>query len=52
MAALKKCADPLKPHARIDGLHVQCLHRAIFKLFILHEHDVPYLNEPIAVLFW
>ena len=50
MAALQQCANPLQPHAGVDRLHVQRLHRAVFELLILHEHDVPDFDETVAVL--
>ena len=51
MLALQQRADPFQPHAGIDRLHVQRLHRAIFELLVLHEDDVPDLDEPVAILF-
>ncbi len=49
MLALQQRADPLQPHAGVDRLHVEGAHRAILELLILHEHEVPDLDEPVAV---
>ena len=48
--ALQKRADTLQPHARIDRLHVERLHRAVLELLVLHEDHVPDLDEPVAIL--
>ena len=51
MAPLQQRADPLQPHAGIDRLHVQRPHRAVLELLVLHEDNVPDLDEPVAILF-
>ena len=48
--ALQQRANPFQPHASINALHVKGPHRAIGKLFILHEHVVPDFDKPIAIL--
>ncbi len=47
---LQQRRDPLQPHARIDRLHVERAHRAVLELLVLHENDVPDLDEPIPIL--
>ena len=51
MLALQKRSDPLETHARIDRLHLKLAHRSVFELLVLHEDNVPDLDEAIAVLF-
>ena len=51
MAALKQRANALKSHARINRLHVEIAHRAVLKLLVLHENNVPDLDKAVAVLF-
>ena len=48
--ALQQRANPLKPHTGVDRLHVERPHRTILELLVLHENDIPDLNEPVAVL--
>ena len=48
--ALQQRADPLQPHAGVDGLHVQRAHRAVLELLVLHEDQVPDLDEAVAIL--
>ena len=52
VASLQQCADPLQPHAGVDRLHVQRPHGAVLELFVLHEDDVPDLDESVAVFIW
>ena len=52
VAALQQRANTLKPHAGVDGLHIQRTHRTVFELFVLHENDVPNLNETVAIFLW
>ena len=52
MAALKQRANALKSHTRINRLHVEIAHRAVLKLLVLHENNVPYLDKAVAVFFW
>ena len=49
MLALQQGADPFQPHAGIDRLHIQRAHRAIFELLVLHEHNVPDFDKPVAI---
>ena len=49
VAALHQRRNAFQPHAGVNRLHVQRPHRAIFKLLVLHENDVPDLDEPIAI---
>ena len=48
--ALQQRADPLQPHAGVDRLHLQGDQTPIGELLILHEHIVPDLDEPVAIL--
>src|SRR5680860_1070693 len=50
MLALQQRPDPLQPHAGIDRLHVQIALSAILKPLVLHEYEVPNLDEPVAIL--
>ena len=50
MLALQQRADPFQPHAGIDRLHIKRAHRAIGELLVLHEDDVPDLDETISIL--
>ena len=47
--ALQQRANPFQPHASIDGLHFQWRHRAVSKLLVLHENDVPNLDKTVAI---
>ena len=49
MTALKQRSDTLQTHAGVDGLHFQRHHRPIIELFVLHENDVPNLDEAVAI---
>ena len=49
MLALQKRADPFQPHAGIDRLHVEIAHGAVLELLVLHEDEVPDLDEAVAV---
>ena len=51
MLALQQRADPLQPHAGVDRRLGQAGARAIGELLELHEHQVPDLDEPVAILF-
>ena len=48
--ALEQRADPLQPHAGVDRLHVEFAHRTVLELLVLHEDEVPDLDEAVAVL--
>jgi len=50
MLALQKRADPLQPHAGVDGLVRQVGHPPIGVLLVLHEDQIPDLDEPVAIL--
>ncbi len=49
MLALQKRADPFEPHARVDRLHVERAHGAVLEPLVLHEDEVPDLDEAVAV---
>ncbi len=48
--ALQHRADPLQPHAGVDGRARQRLAPVGVDLLVLHEHEVPDLDEAVAVL--
>ena len=48
--ALQQRADPFQPHAGVDRLHLQRPHRAVLELLVLHEDQVPDLDEAVAIL--
>ena len=50
MDALHDRGDPLQPHAGVDRLVGQFPNDFIVFLLILHEDQVPDLDEPVAVL--
>src|SRR5580700_2918696 len=49
MSALQHRGDALEPHAGVDGRPRQVDTLAAGQLFILHEHQIPDLDETIAV---
>ncbi len=49
--ALQHGRDPLKTHAGVDRGARQVLAAVGGNLLILHEHQVPDLDEPVAILF-
>ncbi len=49
--ALQQRTDPFQPHAGVDGLHIQRLHRAVLELLVLHKNHVPDFDKPVAVFF-
>ena len=51
MLTLQQRRNPLKPHPGINRLLIQRRHRSIFKLFILHEDQVPDLDKAVTVFF-
>src|SRR5206468_11182619 len=48
--ALEHGSNALEAHARIDTLARQFGDDLARRLLILHEHEVPYFDEPVAVL--
>ena len=48
--ALQHGRDALQPHARIDGRLRQAEPLRLRNLLVLHEHEVPDLDEPVAIL--
>ena len=49
MHALLECGDALDARTRVDTRLGQRRQRAVFGLVVLHEHEVPELEEAIAV---
>ncbi len=47
--ALQQAEDPLEPGAGVDLRLRQRRPRAVRRLVVLHEHEVPELHEPVAV---
>ena len=48
--ALQQCADPFQAHSGVDRLPGQIDQFAGLQLLVLHEHQIPDLDEPVAVL--
>ncbi len=48
--ALEDGGDPLEPHAGVDGGLRQVVHDFRALLLVLHEDEVPDLDEPVTVL--
>jgi len=48
--ALQERRHPLDPHAGIDGLVGKRFAPAVLELLVLHEHEIPDLDEAIAIL--
>ncbi len=48
---LKDRGHPLEPHPRIDRGARQRFLLAVTALLVLHEHQIPELEEPVAVFF-
>ena len=48
--ALQHAHQTLEAHTRIDDLHLQFLQRAVGLAVVLHEDDVPYLDDLRVVL--
>ena len=50
MLALQHAHQALEAHARVDDVHRQLLQRAISLTVVLHEHEVPDLDDLRVVL--
>src|SRR5258706_14104812 len=48
--ALHNCSETLEPHAGVDGGAWQIFALAARQLLILHENEIPDLDEAVAVL--